>query len=547
MLYGISLPNASNQLLIQLIALIALFFIIKSLLSAVLLRATSLVLARNEAEITDEISRYLFQQTLSDLKAFNRGDIQFVITQSSHFAVNRLLSAGAAAITDGALFLLIIAVFFFVDSIAAFVVTTYFLVLVGIFQFVINRRLHNIGEDLAETNIRSLNIVQNLLTAFRELVTLSRRDFFLSKLSAERKQHALAFAQQLFFLGLPRYFIESALMLGVLGLIAWQFSRGDFTEGLAIVAVFLAGGVRMMGALLPLQNAISTLRTVGPQAELALDILEMSRKNPISRFQEISPKRSSRLAHRAHSNQGAEIIVQNVSFTYFDASDPVIKNVSLMIPGGSHVALIGPSGGGKTTIVDLMLGVNIPQSGVVLIDGQSPQIIREAFPGIVAYVPQTPGMVSGPIRENVALGVAPEDIDDEKVWDVLRQAQLVEYVQKLPAGLYTNLGEHADGLSGGQKQRIGLARALYGRPRVLILDEATSALDAETEAAISNTIRSLGEAVTVVVVAHRLSTIQTSDHVFIIEEGTVTDEGPFSVLRFRVPMIEEYLRLVNLD
>lgn len=546
-LLGISLPAGSDQALIQLIILIAVFFIVKSLLSAVLLRATALVLARAEGELTGEISEYLFLGSLNRLKAMSRGDIQFAVTQSSHFAVSRVLAAGAAVATDGTLFLLIAGVFFFVDPTAALIVTAYFVLLVGLFQLVINRRLHRIGESLAASNIGSLNGIQDILSAFRELLVLSRRDYFLGKLLRDRRRYAVDSAEHLFLLGLPRYFVESALMLGVLGLIAWQFARGDFAEGMVVIAIFLAGGVRMMGALLPLQNAVSTLRTIGPQADLALSILERSRKSHEPQLEGSSRTNGEAPTLAVGSKLGAEISLEEVWFTYHDASQPVIRNVSLKIAGGSHVALIGPSGAGKTTIADLMLGVNHPDSGFVLIDGVSPEVLREATPGVVTYVPQTPGMVSGTIRENIALGVPTEEIDDEMVWRALRQAELAEFAKSLPGGLKTDLGKHSDALSGGQKQRIGLARALYNRPRVLILDEATSALDAGTEASISNTIRSLGKEVTVVIIAHRLSTVQTSDRVYVIEGGTVSDEGTFSEVRVRVPMIEKYVRLMGFD
>jgi len=194
-----------------------------------------------------------------------------------------------------------------------------------------------------------------------------------------------------------------------------------------------------------------------------------------------------------------------------------------------------------------VLGLNIPDKGSVLIDGRNPLEIREKHPGLISYVPQKPGMVSGTIAQNIALGVADEKIDEELVWECLRLAALDDVVKGMPGGIHASLGKQSDQLSGGQLQRLGLARALYPKPRLIILDEATSALDAGSEAAVSKNIRELGDAVTLVVIAHRLSTIKHADCVYVVDEGKIIASGPFSTLRKTVPMIEEYVRLMSFD
>ena len=221
--------------------------------------------------------------------------------------------------------------------------------------------------------------------------------------------------------------------------------------------------------------------------------------------------------------------------------------MSLDVPSGSYAAIVGPSGAGKTTLVDLMLGLYEPDSGRILLNDLSPLELRQRIPGLISYVPQKPGLVSGTLANNVALGLRDESIDEELVWSALRKAQLGQLVESLPHGIYSSLGSHSDALSGGQIQRLGLARAVYTEPRLIILDEATSALDAATEASIAEAIQNLGSETTVVVIAHRLSTIQHADVVHVVDDGQVLASGKFKDVRKRVPMIEEYVKLMSFD
>jgi ATP-binding cassette subfamily C protein len=236
-----------------------------------------------------------------------------------------------------------------------------------------------------------------------------------------------------------------------------------------------------------------------------------------------------------------------VTFAHQGKKEPTIKNLTMTVDGGATVAIVGPSGAGKTTLVDLMLGLYEPHQGRVLIDGLSPHEIRIQYPGSFAYVPQKPGLVSGSIADNVALGFDAADIDEERVWASLQKAQLASLIEGLPDGIHSSLGAHSDGLSGGQIQRLGLARALYSNPRLIVLDEATSALDAATEASITEAIANLGSETTVVVIAHRLSTIKNADQVHVMDDGRIVASGTFSQVRKKVPMIEEYVKLMSFD
>jgi ATP-binding cassette subfamily C protein len=306
----------------------------------------------------------------------------------------------------------------------------------------------------------------------------------------------------------------------------------------------------MMGAILPLQHIWNDLRVKQKWVKSVHEILEQLRDEPelldprIYKFQEFVSTPGVTLAP---PEGGLAISVKSVSFTHANKSEPAVSGVSLEVERGSYAAIVGPSGAGKTTLVDLILGLYEPQSGEVLVNGESPVVFRAKLPGLVSYVPQRPGLVTGSIAHNVALGVPDHDIDEKSVWEALERAQLGPLVTSLPDGIHSTLGSHSDALSGGQIQRLGLARALYTKPKLIILDEATSALDAATEASIADAISNLGSDTTVVVIAHRLSTIQYADAVHVLDEGTLVASGTFKEVRQQVPMIEEYVKLMSFD
>jgi ATP-binding cassette, subfamily B, bacterial PglK len=541
---GITFDIQSSQDYFWAVVVIAVFFIGKSLLGIFLLRLSSLFFARLESRISSEIAGFLFSGTLTRLKRFSRGDVHFAIGMSPNVAMSGILMAGSSIVSESALFLSIFVVFLVVDPITALVVSCYFILLVVLFQLGINRRLFVIGERLSTSSIAMTNNIQDMINSFREIAVFSKRPTFLRNYNQMRRQYALDNALLLFLSGLPRFYLESALMFGVLALIGYQFLQSNLSDGLVTTAVFLAGGFRMMAALLPIQTEIASLKAFGPQAELAHQLATEARAWKMEEDGKSLIKKD--LSNNLSDSSGFAVSVRNLSFSHFDSSKPALRNVSMQVAPGSFVAFVGPSGAGKSTLADLILGIDAPESGTVQISGHDPRSLREIYPGWTAYVPQSPGMVSGTIAENIAFGELGQAVDEERVWRSLERAELGDYVRTLPAGIHSNLGAQSDGLSGGQKQRLGLARALYTQPRLLVLDEATSALDAGTEANIATVIRKLGDSTTVITIAHRLSTIQHADKIFVIEDGSITAEGTLEEVRKAVPLIDEYVRLMSI-
>jgi ABC-type multidrug transport system fused ATPase/permease subunit len=247
-----------------------------------------------------------------------------------------------------------------------------------------------------------------------------------------------------------------------------------------------------------------------------------------------------------HEGFFSEIIVKNVSLTYPNNLTKAISNITLSIPTGNSVAFVGPSGAGKTTMIDVLLGVLIPDEGSVQISGLAPQLTVSNWPGAVSYVPQDVVIIAGTIRENVALGYPLSEATDELVMNAIKIAQLEKFITSLPEGIDTQVGERGTKISGGQRQRLGIARAMFTHPHLLVLDEATSSLDGQTESDISDAITQLQGSVTIVMIAHRLSTVRNADQVIYMDEGKIIARGTFDEVRLAVPNFDRQAQLMGL-
>lgn len=546
-IFGFTLPAASGQTLVTLVIVVLVVFVVKALLAIGLGRALYSFLARVEVAKSRIIASYLFNGSLGSLQRFSKAEIQWASMGSTAFAFSGLLTSMATFYTEGVLLLLVMTTFLLVDPTAAIFVTLYFGAIIVAIQFVIGRNLKRAGIDAQDGNVDSMNSVNDVVDAFKEIAIFHKRDFFLEKFVSSRQKLARSNATINFLGGMPRYVVETALMLGVVAFVGWQFISGQLASGLVTVGVFLTGGVRIMASLLPLQNAAASLTNQVEQGRLAQELLSEIALH--AKTNELSEDKSApeQLADLRSHERGLDLEIVDVDFTYEGSTNQVLSGVSMKVLSGQHVAIIGPSGAGKTTVVDIMLGLISPTSGTVTVGGYDPRALVKDLPGIISYVPQRPGLVSGTIAENVALGFTTENIDTSLVESALMQANLSEFIESLPEGIHTSVGKQGDALSGGQIQRLGLARALYEKPRLIILDEATSALDAGAEAYISSSLDALAGDVTVIVIAHRLSTVQHSDVVYLMEEGKVTASGSFAELRKTVPMVAEYVKLMSFD
>ena len=339
----------------------------------------------------------------------------------------------------------------------------------------------------------------------------------------------------------PRYVIEPAgitvlFLVGLLPALLHRDASRMIQEALPTLAAIMFAGLRLSAPIQAIFRAVNKLRGGLPDIIDALQLLQLQPKRLLLR----SSSTSSPGGLMPHSS----IRLDNAWYRYPQSKDWVIKGVTLMVPVGSRVALVGQTGGGKSTAAHLLLGLLQPQQGQLLMDG-IPVMDSElpAWQACCAIVPQNIVLLDASVRANVAFGADDEAIDDDAVWEALEMAQLDEFVSELPYGLYTVVGEDGMRLSGGQRQRLSLARAFYKKAKVLILDEATSALDNKTENDVLEALALVGRRCTTVVIAHRLSTIRYCDRIFEFEGGRVKASGDYQLLQQRSDTFRELVAL----
>jgi ABC-type multidrug transport system fused ATPase/permease subunit len=313
----------------------------------------------------------------------------------------------------------------------------------------------------------------------------------------------------------------------------------DAVSAVGTLSVFLAAGTRIAPAILRLQQgAIQIQSGLGNATETLEMIEELEEATGVKNY--------SDAFNSTHIDFLPKVVIKDLNLTYFGQFKPALKEIDLQIDTGSVTAIVGPSGAGKTSLIDVILGVVTPTSGEVLISGIDSKVAIARWPGALSYVPQDISIANRTIAENICLGYSMKEIEETKLWDVLKIAQLEDIVRELPDGIHTKVGDRGAKLSGGQRQRLGIARALITKPQLLVLDEATSSLDGQSEVDVSDAIKELKGTVTIVLIAHRLSTVRNADQVIYMESGEILARGTFDEVRAKVPDFDKQAKLMGL-
>ena len=321
---------------------------------------------------------------------------------------------------------------------------------------------------------------------------------------------------------LPRYFIEMVAFGGVLALVIYLIiSSGDFNSILPVLILYAAAGYRMMPSLQQVYAQLTTIRFSEPAMKILYKELD-----------EMDLKEESKLIKQSKEIKYSKTLsLQNINYRYPSSEKNIISNLSLEIPYGSKVGFVGPTGSGKTTVIDIILGLLEPADGNVIVDNNIlDRSSHASLRSMIGYVPQTIFLRDGTVSENIAFGIDKKDVDIKMVKKAAEIAQISEHIEELPHNYETQVGERGVKFSGGQRQRIGIARALYLNPRILILDEATSALDVITEESVVHEIMNSLENITIITIAHRLSTIKDCDEIFVLDEGKLIGRGNYNHL-----------------
>jgi len=534
------LAGASFQVQAAVLGAIAAIFLVgRTILSIFFTRRILFFLSRRGALISANLVSRLLTQPLTKIQDRTTQETLFCVTRGVEFITLQVLGIAVIIVSDVSLLLIMGTGLLIVDSTTA---AGTFLIFSAI-GYSLYRLMHvravNLGVASSQLNIKSNEKIVEVFSSYRESVVSNRRNFYAREIGKLRFELADTMAEINFMPYVSKYVIETTVVLGALLIGVVQFVLQDATQAVATLAIFLAAGTRIAPAVLRIQQSSVQIRGALGMASPTLDLIDSLGNTPLV-------ENVDDTLDLTHKGFDATIRVEQVSFTYPGKNAPAIYDVSVMIPKGSSVAFVGPSGAGKTTIVDVFLGVLSPDFGQVTISGLSPLFAVNKWPGAVSYVPQDVIISNGSIRENVALGYPIDLATDELIMEALTVAKLNQFVQGLPNGIDTIVGERGAKISGGERQRLGIARAMFTKQHLLILDEATSSLDGETEAAIAASIHALRGTTTVVMIAHRLSTVRNVDIVVYMAEGKVVAKGTFSEVRNFLPDFDRQAKLMGL-
>ena len=373
------------------------------------------------------------------------------------------------------------------------------------------------GKTSQRTESDMFKYLSQTYNGIKEIMVMKRQDYFADSFNKACDENASVLKKNTFLNNVSQYIYEMICIGGLIMVVVLRLHmESDLSVYVTKLAIVALAAFRLFPSVGRLTTNINAVMYNKPRLDAVYDMMNTAGNDEMYFINKESEQKM--LSNDVLSFEN-ELRADGITWKYPAGTKPVLQGLDMTIKKGQSVAFVGPSGAGKTTLADVILGLLKPQEGHILLDGKDVYENLWSWSKIVGYVPQTVFLTDDSIRNNVAFGICSEDTDDEKIWKALEEAQLAEFVRSLPEGLDTFVGEGGVRISGGQRQRIAIARALYQNPMILVLDEATSALDNETEAAVMDAIDSLHGTKTLIIVAHRLSTIQNCDVIYEINNG----------------------------
>lgn len=400
----------------------------------------------------------------------------------------------------------------------------------------IARKARVAGRVNRDSALQMNRLMAEMVSALKEITLRDKSAEVGDQIQQVRRDVARSRANIRFLTAVPKFVTDIALVGGLMLIGGVNYWRDGLPGAMSALALFGVAGFKIIPSITRFQNYSTQIDANAPFADAVIADVRGAEQH-LTAYREVG--RDPMPPHPR------VLRLTDVGFTYPGGAAPAVHDIDLRVPMGSSLALVGGSGAGKSTLVDLLLGLIVPDEGAITIDDQRLEDVLHAWRARVGYVPQEVTLFDGTIAQNVALTWG-DDVDDERVRTALERAQLLDIVDARPGGIHGRVGERGLTLSGGQRQRLGIARALYVEPLVLVLDEATSALDTTTEEAVSQAIRAMHGEVTVVAVAHRLSTVRHSDQVCFMADGAIAASGTFEEVVAASPAFAEQARLAGL-
>lgn len=536
--FGVGNLSLQNQAAV-LGGIAVVLFVSRTLLTILFTRRTIYFLSRQGALLGSDLARKILTKPITYLQTKSSQDFVYLTTVGANSVMLGMIGNLATLVADFSLLLVMALGLFIFNPLIALETIGIFVVIAFMLYGLLQKRARTLSEEQYKYSVLGNELLLESFNSYREILVRNRRAYYANENEIIRNKLASIHAETTFMPNISKYAIEITVILGSFLITGVQFVLQDAAHAIATLSVFLAAGSRIAPAVLRVQQgAIQIKSSIGsalPTLNLRDELIK-SRELPLSE-DSVDVK---------HDGFVSQVSFHSVNLQYPGKSIYALQDINLEIASGTLVALVGPSGAGKTSLVDALLGVISPTDGEITVAGMSPLASIEKWPGALSYVPQNVTISNATIAENVALGFAPSMYDRNLVNEALDASQLSEFVSTLENGIDTQVGENGAQISGGQRQRLGIARALFTKPKLLVLDEATSALDGETEALISKAINSLKGHVTVVLVAHRLSTVRDADVVIYMDNGRILAKGSFDEVRAAVPDFDRQAQLMGL-
>ncbi len=536
----LGLEDQSRNFQVTVFTLAAVTFLLgRTLLSIAFTRRILIFFSARGASLSSDLVGHLLSRSLLELQSRSSQETLFSLTRGVEYLVIQVLATIVVLIADASLLVFLGLSLLILDTATAIGLILLF---TGSFVF-LNRymivRAGRLGQVNSDLNIKSNEKIVEVISSYRETIVRDRQSFYVQEIGETRRQLASTSAEINFLPYVSKYVVELAIIAGAMIIGGIQFVTMDSAGSIPSLVIFLAAGSRIAPALMRVQQGLITIRNGLGQSEKTLELILSLKKSS-------KPNLEIAAFNQNHSGFTPEIKLQNVYFSYPDRHETALFDINLNIKAGQLVAIVGPTGSGKSTLADIILGVLDPDSGEVGISNLKPRQAIKDWPGAISYVPQDIQINSGTISENVSLGFSDNDVQLNDIWKILKMVQLEDFVSKLPSGVDTKVGERGINFSGGQRQRLGIARALFTNPKLIVLDEATSALDGDTELALSEAILGLRGKATVIMIAHRLSTVRNADVVVYLESGSIRGVGSFNEVRGLVPDFDRQANLMGL-
>lgn len=506
-----------NQLILFIVGAMIIIFMGKNLYLVFMTYIQYQIIWRNRLKMETDIMSYYVRQPYVFHVQRNTAEMQrTILTDVGNVfeVLNNVFLMTAELLTATMLLILM----FRTDVVTTLAVLFLLLFFLLLYFKVFKRRLYQYGKLAQYYGAEGLKCIHQIFGGIKEIKVNECEEFFIEEFEDGRKIQIRMMKRGSFFQQVPKYALEAITVCGVLGIVFLKLCMGtDITQLLTQVGVFALAAYR----ILPSANRVTAELAYIFNNRASIDLIYQAIVNDKIEFNKKSITEKMEEEKNIRAEMG-DIVLENIVFHYPGNAEKILDDVSITIKGGRSTALKGPSGAGKTTTADIILGILKPVKGRVCYDGIDIEELGRTWYRHVGYIPQNIYLSDDTIRKNVAFGE--KNPDEKKIWKALEEAQLKEFIEGLPKGLDARIGENGVRISGGQRQRIGIARALYNDPEILILDEATSALDGETEKAVMEAIDYLKGKKTLIIIAHRLSTIENCDVTYEIRDGKVLKE-----------------------